>query len=123
MIGFNEGNMLNLMGSVGNIVKEKVKSVAKELLKKLLKKLIKFLFKLLVQMIVKVVSALVVFFGVPMAIALMVIILVGGAIVYVRWIDGDDTASIQKATAAYNNAIIKTSKLEEYRPSLIVVQT
>jgi len=123
MHGFDQGNMIEFAGAVGNSIKDKLKKAAKHFLKKLLKKVLKHLFKLLLKAIAKALVALIAFLGIPTLIALVVIIIVGGAIVFVVWINGDDPQSIQKTTAAYNRAIEKTSKLEEYRPPLLVVQT
>ncbi|NHN33140.1 glucosaminidase domain-containing protein [Paenibacillus agricola] len=122
MNGFPQGNMQKVASGVGNHFKDKLKQVVKRLIKEVLKKLAKLLFQLLLKLIAKAIAALVALFGIPVLICIVVIIVVGGALVYVRWIGGDDAATIQRFTAAYNAAIVKTSALEEYRPPLIVVQ-
>ncbi|WP_240421864.1 glucosaminidase domain-containing protein [Paenibacillus periandrae] len=122
MNGFTQGNMQNIGSTARNILKDKVKQVVKRIIKELLKKLAKFLIKLIMKLIAKAIAALVAVIGIPAVICIVVIIIVGGALVYIRWIGGDDEASIQKFTAAYNAAIVSTSPLEEYRPPLVVVQ-
>jgi flagellum-specific peptidoglycan hydrolase FlgJ len=57
--------------------------------------------------------------------ALVVILIVGGALVFVRWLSGDDADNVKNVTEKYMAVIEGTTKEEykEFRPPLVVVQT
>ncbi|RUS44979.1 glucosaminidase domain-containing protein [Cohnella sp. AR92] len=126
MSGFTDGNMLEVARSIGNKakdkVKDKIKKVIKHAVKKLIKKLVKKLASMLMRAIMQLLGYLAALIGIPALILAAVVILVGGAIIFLMWLGGDDGDVSQNVTDAYTAAIVKTSEIEEYRPPIFVVQ-
>ncbi|CAG7651624.1 glycoside hydrolase family 73 protein [Paenibacillus allorhizosphaerae] len=118
------------MPSVGRRVvetgKDFAKAMARKVLKEIAKKLIKMLVKFILKLIAKLIAAVLIYFGIPAIIIAVLVILIGGGIIYAAihfdWLSDTSGDTASKLRAQYTSAIEKTTDLPEYRPPMIVVQ-
>ncbi|MDQ0896340.1 MULTISPECIES: glucosaminidase domain-containing protein [unclassified Paenibacillus] len=108
--------------------KDFAKSMAKKALKEIAKKLVKMLAKIIMKLIAKVIAGALIYLGVPALIIGLLVIIVGGGIIYASisfgWLSDDDNGQLaQKLRNQYESAVVRTTDLPEYRPPTLVVQS